>query len=108
MQCDLCGVDREDLAHFLLECPKLERFRDRDLIGLIGRSGDRIERVGNLLFNRTNIEKVKVMLGKLWKERNIQLINLNKVNRQQITKGNVKKGKNLVLHNKQKNKGIKG
>ena len=24
MNCDLCGVDREDLAHFILECPSLD------------------------------------------------------------------------------------
>ena len=35
-KCDLCGADREDLIHFILLCPSLDRFRDKDLIEKIG------------------------------------------------------------------------
>ena len=117
VNCDLCEADREDLAHFIIECPRLERYRDRNLIGLIGGTGDRVDRVGNLLFNKANIEKVKKMLGTLWKERNILLIKNNRESHQQGVKGKVpnkkrtntkpsmrkgvgfKKGKNCPVNN---------
>ena len=92
-KCDLCGADREDLVHFTLVCPSLDKFRNKDLIEKIGGPGNGVDRVGNLLFNKANIETVKKMLGTLWRERNILLIRKNINNRSQDKKG--EKGGNL-------------
>ena len=81
--------------HFLLECPRLERYRDRNIIGSIGGTGDRVDRVGSLLFNKANIEKIKKMLGTLWKERDIILMRYNRESHQQGGKGKVTRGNKL-------------
>ena len=111
MNCDLCGTDREDLAHFILECPRLEGHRDRNLIGLIGGTGDRIDRVGNLLFNKANIEKAKKMLGTLWKERNFLLIKNSRESHQQVKNQQgrvIKKKRTNIKLSMRKGVGIKG
>ena len=94
-KCDLCGADREDLIHFILVCPSLDRFRDKDLIEKIGEPGNGIDRVGNLLFNKASIETVKKMLGTLWRERNILLIRNNMNNRSQDKKGGATKNREV-------------
>ena len=76
--CVLCGAVREDLEHFLFNCQKLERVRDRTLIDRIAMSGDSVDRIGNLLFCKTYVEEVKMQLGRLWRERNTLLIIANR------------------------------
>ena len=68
--CDLCGAVREDLEHFLFNCQKLEGVRDRTLIDRIAKTGDSVDRIGNLLFCKTYVEEIKMQLGRLWRERN--------------------------------------
>merc|ERR1711888_429990 len=75
------------IDHFILYCPKLERFRDKTLINNIGGLGDNVDRIGNLLFNKANIGRVKNLLGTLWKERAILIIKINKDKRAQIKRG---------------------
>ena len=87
IRCELCGAEREDIDHFILYCPKLERFRDKTLIDNIGGLGDNVDRIGNLLFNKANIGRVKNLLGTLWKERAILIIKINKDKRAQIKRG---------------------
>ena len=65
--CDLCGVEMEDLGHFLLRCHKLEGKRRRELFGLPNREDDEI--IGEMLFSGERIQEVKEMLGKMWRER---------------------------------------
>ena len=60
--------EKEDLGHFMLRCRKLECVRNRELIT----QGTEIDRIGRLLFDRENIEKVKRMIGRMWKEREYQ------------------------------------
>ena len=60
--------EKEDLGHFMLRCKKLEWVRNRDLFT----EGTEVDRLGRLLFEKENIEKVKRMLGKMWKEREFQ------------------------------------
>ena len=71
-------ADREDIEHFLFSCPRLERVRDRELIGRIDTVGGSIDRIGNLLFSKANIEEVKKLLCRLWRERNTLLIMANR------------------------------
>ena len=66
------------LAIFLFNCQKLEGVRDRTLIDRIAMSGDRVDRIGNLLFCKTYVEEVKMQLGRLWRERNTLLIIANR------------------------------
>ena len=69
--CDLCGVEMEDLGHFLLRCHKLEGKRRRELFGSLNRGDNEIE----LLFSGERIQEVKDMLGKMWREREIRIRN---------------------------------
>ena len=87
IRCELCGADREDISHFILFCPTLERYRDKKLIDKIGGLGSNVDRVGNLLFNKANIGSVKNLLGTLWKERAISIIKIDKDKRAQNKKG---------------------
>ena len=67
--CKICDMkEKEDLGHFMLRCSKLESVRNRELIT----QGTEIDRIGRLLFDEKNIEKVKRMIGRMWKEREYQ------------------------------------
>ena len=46
-----------------------------------------MDRVGNLLFNKANINRIKILLGTLWQERNIQLIRIAREKRKKDNKG---------------------
>ena len=59
--------EREDLRHFIIRCDKLKWFRDRGLIG----EGEERDVLGKMLFDRNNIEDVKKMLGRMWRERGV-------------------------------------
>ena len=66
--CKICGMgEREDLRHFIIRCDKLKWFRDRGLIG----EGEERDVLGKMLFDRNNIEDVKKMLGRMWRERGV-------------------------------------
>ena len=60
--------EKEDLGHFVLRCEKLEWVRNRGLFT----EGTEVDRLGRLLFEKENIEEVKRMLGRMWKEREFQ------------------------------------
>ena len=55
-------------------CPRLERVRNRELIGGLTWTGNSSDRIGNLLFDRAKIEEVKKLLGSLWRERTSLLL----------------------------------
>ena len=66
--CKICNKgEKEDLGHFLLRCEKLESKRDRSLFT----DGEEIDRIGKFLFEKERIEEVKLMLGRMWREREI-------------------------------------
>ena len=67
--CELCGGACEDLEHFLFDCPCLENTRDNNLMVGIRGTGDSVETVGKLLFDKSKVKAVKKMLGKLWRVR---------------------------------------
>ena len=66
--CDLCGVEKEDLIHFMMKCNALEGKRKKTLFG---EGEDDIMKLGSLLFSRETktVEELKVMLGGMWRER---------------------------------------
>ena len=45
---EMCDADWEDLEHFLLNCPYLNRARNKDLIKEVGEPGARNYRKGNI------------------------------------------------------------
>ena len=66
LDCKICDIkEKEDLGHFLFRCSKLEKVRDRELFT----QGTEVDRIGRLLFEEKNLERVKRMLGKMWKAR---------------------------------------
>ena len=68
-ECILCGEDREDLAHFLLECPALQETRRMrvELQRLQLENSNNI--IGEFLFGKKNLEEKKWLLHKMWKHR---------------------------------------
>ena len=82
--CDLCGVEREDLGHFLLRCHKLEGKRRRELFGLPNRGDDEI--IGEMLFSGERIQEIKEMLGKMWRERDLRR-RIMEIERDRIPRG---------------------
>ena len=67
--CEICGEgELENLGHFLLACGALEEERDEEMMERNG--GATVEEwIGNLLWKETDTERVKMMLGKMWKKR---------------------------------------
>ena len=49
----------------MLRCEKLESKRDRSLFT----DGEEIDRIRKFLFEKERIEEVKLMLGRMWRER---------------------------------------
>ena len=68
VNCDLCGGGIENLEHFMLDCEELERKREREIMEG-GRSEDREEWMGNILWRANDMGRVKGMVGNMWQER---------------------------------------
>ena len=71
-RCDLCGDEREDLVHFLIDCSKLENKRDRSIMEKC-QDADKENMAGKILFDKDEIDKVKDMLEAMWKSRKRQI-----------------------------------
>ena len=67
-ECDLCHTEEEDLQHFLLKCSVLQDKRDPYLLRKYWKP-DRQDMIGELLFNKQDIEEVKIMLENMWRKR---------------------------------------
>ena len=65
--CKLCYQEEEDLVHFTVKCPVLERMRDYDLIDK--RIQDPKDRMIELLFRQNRYQEVGNMLKNLWNRR---------------------------------------
>ena len=66
--CELCRDGEETDIHFILECKKLSNKRDKNLLQrYTGQDKETI--VGELLFKEKDVERVKLMLGRLWRRR---------------------------------------
>ena len=66
--CDLCGNGAEDLEHFLLKCESLENERDMDIINR-NKDENKNDWMGKILWCEKDLERVKEMLGYMWKKR---------------------------------------
>ena len=66
--CRLCGREDEDLKHFLINCPRLERKRSRRLMEK-WRNIDTDKQMVDLLFNEKDYEKLRQMMGAMWQLR---------------------------------------
>ena len=66
ISCKLCGAEREDQKHFILECRNLEHKRDKELIRNM-EGENKVETLGNLLFKAKgdDLEALKEMLSKM-------------------------------------------
>merc|ERR1712082_410796 len=67
-RCKLCKVEEEDLLHFLIKCPYLEKTRRRHRILNYGITDSR-ERLIDLLFTQKEHQKVGNMIRILWNKR---------------------------------------
>merc|ERR1711895_264692 len=65
--CKLCKTTEEDIVHFIMDCPALEKVRDYDLIKRTGESSQ--ERMIELLFRTERYQEVGCLVRKLWKRR---------------------------------------
>ena len=66
--CKLCNKEDEDIIHFIFKCKRLEVKRDTELIRTC--NGEDLEdKLGKLLYETEDIERVKDMLQKLWQLR---------------------------------------
>ena len=66
--CDLCNGGIENIEHLMLDCRELERKRERDIMEK-GRSKDKEEWMGNILWKAEDMGRVKEMVGNMWQER---------------------------------------
>ena len=77
MECKLCGNEREDLKHFLLDCRELENYR-REVVQLQRPYQENSEEIiGRFLFNKVNVEETKEILYRMWRKREQTIKELN-------------------------------
>ena len=67
-KCDLCGDEKEDLIHFLLDCKELERKRDEGIMKNYYEP-NKEEMTGKILHTSEHIEAVKIMIENMWNYR---------------------------------------
>ena len=66
--CRLCGLEEEDIQHFLVTCPRLEQKRDREITEC-WRSNDKQKQTVDILFNEKRHSKVSQMIRRMWSSR---------------------------------------
>ena len=62
--CKLCGLEREDLLHFMLKCPKLEKRRNREILD--NGVEDPEEKLVHFLFRQENHQEKGRMIKEMW------------------------------------------
>ena len=65
--CKMCKSTKEDIVHFIMDCPALEEVRDYDLMKDTNESSQ--ERMIDLLFRTDRYQEVGCMIRKLWQKR---------------------------------------
>ena len=66
--CRLCGLEDEDLQHFLVTCPMLEIKRDREIMEA-WRNIDKMKQTVDILFNEKRYDKTGSMIRRMWLHR---------------------------------------
>ena len=67
--CRLCGVEKEDLIHFLLICETLQQIRARSILLQRPHTSDATEQMGDFLFEYDDMEERKALLFQMWNAR---------------------------------------
>merc|ERR1712033_155374 len=62
--CKLCGLEKEDLLHFMLKCPKLEKRRDREILD--NGIEDPEKKLTYFLFKQKNHQEKGRMIKDMW------------------------------------------
>merc|ERR1711895_186805 len=65
--CKMCKTAKEDIVHFIMNCPELEEVRDYDLIKNSDESSQ--DRMIDLLFKSDKLQEVGCMIRKMWQKR---------------------------------------
>ena len=66
--CKLCGLEEEDLQHFMIACPRLEHKRNREIMNKWS-NADKHKQIVDILFNEKEYGKVSQMLRTMWLHR---------------------------------------
>ena len=75
--CLLCGEEREDLEHFLLDCTEYSDSRCIVIELQKPHEENRKEVIGKFLFEGKDIEKKKEVLQKMWRIRQVKIKEIN-------------------------------
>ena len=75
--CKMCGREKEDLRHFLLNCGKLSHIRTRSIHLQRPHNDDFNRIIGDFLFSKEEMEKKKQLLYEMWITRNNIIKHLN-------------------------------
>ena len=67
--CDLCETEEETDVHFILKCRRLRDLRKSEDDKYKNKTKE--ETMGEMLFGKGNEEDTKVMLGRLWRKREV-------------------------------------
>ena len=66
--CRLCGLEEEDIQHFLVTCPILDQKRDKEIMEAWRNSNKQKQTVG-ILFREKRYNKVSQMIKRMWNYR---------------------------------------
>merc|ERR1711874_212688 len=96
--CKLCNLAKEDMVHFIIDCPALEGERNYDLIKKLGNNSR--DQMVDLLFGNDRFQEVGCMVRKLWQRRRKILAYIQKENatRSQPKKGNRDNSYSPMVH----------
>ena len=73
--CKLCGTGEEDLEHFLVKCPELERKRDPEIMEMeLPMTSE--EKTSHTLFKNMQYQKLAKMIRGMWEYRKYRKDNL--------------------------------
>ena len=87
--CKLCHQEEEDLVHFIVKCPKLEKIRNYELMDK--EIQDPGKRMIELLFKQNRYQETGNMLRIMWNERK-KILKLSEGNKKEkVTRKNTKK-----------------
>ncbi len=68
-ECDMCGVEKEDLKHFLLWCPAYEEERRQNFSLQQPYDEEEEFTIGKFLFDKENVHEAKITILNFWKIR---------------------------------------
>ena len=67
--CPLCKRTKEDIIHFLIDCKRLDDYRNQEIMTLLPKIKPREVRVKNLLFRIKRWREIAEMILNMWNGR---------------------------------------